>query len=328
MNEMTLKTKVIGVDIALDYTNCAVVDLRGNIIAQKSFSTKDYPDVNNFVSRLCEQIVNIAEENGGLLNMRSVGISAPSSNYRTGCIENAANLPWKGVIPLSAILRDRLGMSVAVANDCHASALGELAFGTAHGMTDFVVMTFKNGGVGSCIFTNGYPHLGADGFAGEIGHTCVDVDGRLCGCGHRGCLERYVSVVGVVQTARELMAQSDKPSLMRNIHDLTAPAVTLCCEKGDELALETYYRTGRILGTALANYASMLNPQAIIIAGDILAATKWFIQATREAMEEHVFHNLKGGKVRILNSILDPKESDLLGAAALAWSVKEYSLFK
>lgn len=327
MNEMTLKTKVIGVDIALDYTNCAVVDLRGNIIAQNSFSTKDYPDISNFVSRLCEQIINIAEENGGFMNMRSVGISAPSSNYRTGSIENAANLPWKGVIPLSAILRDRLGMAVAVANDCHANALGEYAFGTAHGMTDFVVMTFKNGGVGSCIFTNGHPHLGADGFAGEIGHTCVEVDGRLCGCGHKGCLERYISVDGVVQTAKELMAQSDKPSLMRNIQDLTAPLVSMCCEKGDELALETYHRTGRVLGMAMANYASMLNPQAIVISGDIVPATKWLMPSMLASMEDHVFHNLKG-KVRLLPSILDPKESDLLGAAALAWSVKEYSLFK
>ena len=327
MNEMTLKTKVIGADISLDYTNCAVVDIRGNILAQNTFSTKDYPDINNFVTRLCEQIVNLAEGNGGYESIRSVGISAPSSSYLTGSIENAANLPWKGVIPLGAILRDRLGMSVALANDCHASALGEQAFGTAHGMTDFVVVSFNKGGVGSCIFANGQVHLGANGFAGEIGHTCVEVNGRQCGCGHRGCLERYVSVVGVAMTAKELLEKSDKPSLMRGIHDLTAHAVTLCCEQGDELAQETYYITGRMLGTALANYASMLNPQAIILSGDILGPAKWFLPAAREAMEEHVFHNLKG-KVRLLTSMLNEQDSELLGAAALAWSVKEYSLFK
>lgn len=327
MDEIKIKTKVIAVEISLDFTTCAVVDLRGNILEKSTFPIAGNENISNFITVLTEHILKLAEAHGGYDNIRSVGISAPSSNFKTGCIENAANLPWKGVIPLAAILRDRLGMAVAVANDCHVVALGEQAFGTAHGMTDFVVITFKHGGVGSCIFANGFPHLGNNGFAGEVGHTCIEQGGRSCGCGRDGCLERYVSVKGVVDTARELMAETDTPSLMRDIQDLNAHAVTLCCEQGDALAREVYRRTGRLLGTAVANYASILNPEAIILTGDIVRATGCFINDAREAMEEHVFHNLKG-KVRLLVSILDESESELLGASALAWSVKEYSLFK
>ncbi|MBQ8656033.1 MAG: ROK family protein [Prevotella sp.] len=327
MKEMRIKTKVIGVDISLDVTTCAVVDLRGNILAKDTFPTAEYENVNNYITVLCECINKLAEAFGGHEGIRSVGISAPSSNVKTGCIENAANLPWKGVIPLAAILRDRLGMAVAVANDCHVVALGEQAFGTAHGMQDFVVITFKRGGVGSCFFVNGRPHLGARGFAGEVGHTCVVPGGRQCGCGRQGCLERYVSIRGIVDTAKELMAETDQPSLMRNIRDLTANSITLCCEQGDELAREVYRRTGRLLGTSVAHYASILNPEAVILTGDIAHAAPWFMDAAEAALDEHVFHNLKG-KVRLLVSILDEAEAELLGASALAWSVKEYSLFK
>lgn len=327
MNELKVKTKVIGVDLTLNNTTCAVVDIRGTILAKEVFPTSDYPDISTYVSVLYETIMKLVRENGGTAEIRSVGISAPSSNYMTGSIENAANLPWKGVVPLAAMLRDRLGMAVVLANDGHVTALGEHAFGSAHGMNDFVVMTFSMGGVGSCIFTNGKPHLGNNGFAGEIGHTCIELNGRQCGCGHKGCLERYVSTRGILDTAREMMAESDEPSLMRNIEHLNFKAFVLCCQQGDKLAIEAVRRTGTILGRSIANYATALNPEAVVLTGDINQVMEWLLEPTRESLEENVFHNLRG-KVKILPSIPETAERTVLGASALAWGVKEYSLFK
>ena len=187
MDKGTVKKKVVGVDISLNATSYAIVDVRGNILAKDSFPTEDYPEIGAFISALSDGILKLVEENDGFENIRSVGISAPSSNFMTGCIVNSPNFPWKGVIPLSALLRDRLGLAVAVANNSHVVALGEHAFGCAHGMHDFIVITLGSG-MGSCIYTNGGVQLGSNGYAGEIGHTCVQHEGRLCGCGNKGCL--------------------------------------------------------------------------------------------------------------------------------------------
>ena len=324
---MKIKTRVFGVDLSLEVTTYAIVNIRGKVIAKDSFATLDYDDINDFVSALYDRLIRMAEENGGLELIRSIGISAPSANFKTGCIENASNLPWKGVVPLAAMLRDRLGLAVAVGNDGHVTALGEMTYGSAHGMKNFIVMTFTHAGVGSSIFISGRPHLGANGFAGEIGHTCIVPDGRQCGCGSRGCLETYVSVYGMVQTARDLLKESDVPSLMRNIENINVQSLLFCCQKGDAIALEAVRRSGVILGRALANYASVLNPEAIILTGDILQFVEWLMPSVRQTIEENVFHNLRG-RVRILASILDEENRTLLGASALAWDVKEYSLFK
>lgn len=327
MEEMKIKTRVFGVDLSLEVTTYAIVNIRGKVIAKDSFATLDYDDINDFVSALYDRLIRMAEENGGLELIRSIGISAPSANFKTGCIENASNLPWKGVVPLAAMLRDRLGLAVAVGNDGHVTALGEMTYGSAHGMKNFIVVTFTHAGVGSSIFISGRPHLGANGFAGEIGHTCIVPDGRQCGCGSRGCLETYVSVYGMVQTARDLLKESDVPSLMRNIENINVQSLLFCCQKGDAIALEAVRRSGVILGRALANYASVLNPEAIILTGDILQFVEWLMPSVRQTIEENVFHNLRG-RVRILASILDEENRTLLGASALAWDVKEYSLFK
>ena len=228
MEEMKIKTRVFGVDLSLEVTTYAIVNIRGKVIAKDSFATLDYDDINDFVSALYDRLIRMAEENGGLELIRSIGISAPSANFKTGCIENASNLPWKGVVPLAAMLRDRLGLAVAVGNDGHVTALGEMTYGSAHGMKNFIVMTFTHAGVGSSIFISGRPHLGANGFAGEIGHTCIVPDGRQCGCGSRGCLETYVSVYGMVQTARDLLKESDVPSLMRNIENINVQSLLFC----------------------------------------------------------------------------------------------------
>ena len=326
MEEYNIKSKVVGVDISNESTTYAIVDLRGNIIAEDSFSTQDYPDVNNFVTALSEKIVTLVESNGGYETIRSIGVSCPSASSVSGCIENAANLPWKGVVPLAAMLRDRMGLAVALSNDAHISALGEYTFGSAHGMKCFIIVCLGVG-IGSCFFSEGNEHRGHLGFAGEFGHTCVVDNGRKCGCGHNGCLETYVGANGIVETARELMAESDAPTLMRNLEKLSPRTIAECCDKGDEMAIEVFRRTGYYLGLGLANYASIVDPEAIILTGGISHAGKWLVDPVYEAFEPHVFGNLRG-KVKILCSNMNNRERDVLGASALAWSVPEYSLFK
>lgn len=326
MEEYQIKTKVVGVDISNELTTYAIVDIRGNIIAEESFLTSDYADVNNFVTGLSDKIVNLVEANGGYETIRSIGVSSPSASSVSGCVENAANLPWKGIVPLSAMLRDRIGLAVGLSNDAHVSALGEYTFGSAHGMKNFIILSLGVG-IGSCFFSAGDDHIGHNGYAGEFGHTCVVKNGRACGCGHTGCLESYVGAVGIVNTAKELMAESDAPSIMRDMERLTPRIIKECCDKGDEMAIEVYRRTGEMLGLGLANYASLVDPEAIIVTGGISHAGKWLMDPTRQSFEEHVFGNLRG-KVKILVSKLDDRERDVLGASALAWSVPEYSLFK
>ena len=327
MEQCNIKTKVVGVDISNELTTYAIVDVRGNILAEDSFPTSDYPDVNNFVTTLSEKIVMLVESNGGYETIRSIGVSSPSASSVSGCIENAANLPWKGIVPLAAMLRDRIGLAVGLSNDAHVSALGEYTFGSAHGMRNFIIVSLGVG-IGSCFFAEGEEHQGHSGYAGEFGHTCVASDsGRLCGCGHRGCLEAYVGAKGITQTAQEVMQESDKATLMRDLEKLTPRTIAECCDKGDELAIEVFRRTGHVLGIGLANYASIVDPEAIILTGGISHAGKWIVEPAYDSFENHVFGNLRG-KVKLITSQLNDRERDVLGASALAWSVPEYSLFK
>lgn len=321
----SIKTRVVGVDVNLDYTTYAVVDIRGHILAMESFASDEYPKINDYITKLAEGIIELVEANGGYESIRSIGISAPSANLRTGCIENAPNLPWKGVVPLAAMLRDRLGMAVALANDAYAFALGEHAFGPAHGMKNFILVTIGSG-TGSCFFSNGGVHSGHHGFAGEMGHTCIVPNGRLCGCGKHGCLEAYTATKGLLQTAREVMSESELPSKMREAEKLSPRTIAEIAHEGDELAKETLRRTAQYLGIGLANYASLINPEAIILTGDVTAGGTLFLEMLNEVFEKHVFHNMQN-KVKLLSSKLDEKELNLLGASVMAWDVKEYSLF-
>ena len=326
MEENNIKTKVVGVDISIESTTYAMVDVRGNILAEDAFPTEDYPDVNNFVTALSEEIVTMVEQNGGYETIRSIGVSCPSASTVSGCIENAATLPWKGIVPLSAMLRDRIGLAVGLSNDAHISALGEYAFGSAHGMQNFIIISLGVG-IGSCFFSDGNEHRGHGGYAGEFGHTCVYPDGRQCGCGNKGCIEAYVGAKGIIQTAKEMMAASDAPSLMRNLEKLSPRTIKECCDQGDEMAIEVYRRTGRILGQGLATYASLIDPEAFIFTGGISHAGHWLLDSAEEVFNELVFGNLKQ-KVRFIVSTFNDRERDVLGASALAWSVPEYSLFK
>lgn len=326
MIEKRQKSKVIGVGIRSDKTAYAIIDNRGNILARDDFDTPHYPNINDFVTRLSDGIMDMMEENGGYESVRSIGVSVPSGNSQNGCIENSPNFPWKGVVPLAAMLRDRLGLSVALDNNANAMALGEFAYGSAHGMKDFLVISLGSG-MGSCIFCNGRIYHGTHGFAGEIGHTTYIPNGRPCGCGNKGCLERYTASKGVLQTAREVLEESDAPSMMRNAEVLTLSHIISFCKQGDELAIEVMRRTGHALGFGLANYASIMNPEAIILVGTVAKARKWIVEPANEVFENHVFHNVQG-KVKIMTSTYETSELCVLGASVLAWGVKEYSLFK
>ena len=326
MEQEAIKKRVVGIDISLDATTYAIVDVKGEIIVMDSFPTLDYPEINQFISALSDRLIQMVEDNGGYESIRSVGISAPSANFMNGSIVNAPNLPWKGVIPLSILLRDRTGYAVAVANNADVRALGEHAFGVAKGMRDFVVVTMGNG-VGSCLFSNGMIHKGNEGYAGEIGHTCIVSNGRQCTCGNKGCLEAYVAARGIIATAKEVMEQTDKPSLMRGVEKLTPKLITEFCNQGDELAIEVYRRTGEMLGMGLANYGSMVDPEAFIFTGGIAKAGKWLFDPAKKVFDEYVFHNSKG-KIKFLVSEEDRVLNDVLGASVLAWEVREYSLFK
>jgi len=324
--EQNIKSRVVGVDISIKRTTFAIVDIRGNILARDHFPTNEYPNVNDFVTALSEKIIMLTEENGGYDKIRSIGVSAPSANFLTGCIENSPNLPWKGIVPLAALLRDRMGIAVAVGNDGHVTALGEHTYGSAHGMKNFIIVTLGHG-IGSCIFSNGEVHFGVDGFAGEIGHTCIKHDGRDCGCGRRGCLEAYCAEKGIVATAREMMEASNEPSLMRSLEELTPRSIVDCCEQGDKMAIEVFRITGETLGITMAAYATVINPEAIIFTGGIANAGHWLFDGVERTFNEHVFHNIRG-RVKLLRSTIDDRERDVMGASALAWGIKEYSLFK
>ncbi len=326
MNNNIIKRHVVGVDVSTDLTTYAIVDVQGVILAKESFPTSDYPNVNEYVSVLSEKILMLVESNGGYESVRSVGISAPSGNFLTGSMENAANMPWKGHVPLAAMLRDRLGLAVALGNDAHVTAVGEKVFGAARGLSNFVVVTISHGGLGSCVFIDGHPHLGSEGFAGEFGHICINENGRQCSCGRRGCLEEYASARGLAKTVRELI-RNGRTSILQDTEDLTPQAIADACEKGDEVAIEAFQTTGRILGNALATYASLVDPESIILTGGMTVYSKWMLDVMKGTFEANIFQNLKG-KVKIVNSPLNNNERDVVGASALAWEVKEYSLFK
>jgi glucokinase len=326
MIETSMKDKVFAVQLALKRTSYAIVDIRGNILARDEFPTIEYDNVNDYVSALCEKLVDMMLANDAFGAIRSVGVSVPSSNHLTGNIENPANLPWKGVIPLAAMMRDRLGLAVTLGNKPHVRALGEIEFGAAHGLKDFVLLTIGNG-FGSFVYSNGQAYLGADGFAGEIGHTCGFTKGRQCACGKYGCMEAYVSHLGILKTAEEVMAESNEPTMMRGLKNLTPKSITVFCEQGDQLAIEVMHRTGQVLGWSLANYCSVMDPEAIIFTGGISRAGKWLLEPAEEEFNKIVFHNIEG-RVRFIQSTIDPDISDLLGASILAWDVEEYSLFK
>jgi glucokinase len=316
---------VIGVDISRKWTSYAIVDIRGNIVAKDSFPTANYPNEIEFGNELLNRLQVMMDNHGGRETIRSIGVCAPNGNMVTGRLESPVNLPWN-TTPIVSVMRDLLGMAVIVANNTVCAALGEKMYGMARGMRDFILVNIDDG-VGSCAYVNGNCMTGTEGFAGELGHTCVVDEGRQCKCGHKGCLEAYTSTYGVVATAREMLEDDTRESLMRDASELNFKTVLECCEQGDELAQEVFRKTGRLLGIALANYASLFNPEAIILTGTVVKAGHFLLDSTRQSFEEHVYRCIVG-RTRIFYSKMIDYERNLLAAGLLAWEVKEYSLFK
>lgn len=318
------KPYAIGIDIGGTNSVFGIVDKRGHIINQGSIKTGAYREINDYVNNLVIGVQAIIDQVGGYENIKGIGVGAPNGNYFTGCIEFAPNLPWKGVIPLAQMLSDKLNIPVALTNDANAAAIGEMTYGAARGMKDFIVITLGTG-VGSGIVVNGQLVYGNDGFAGELGHTTIRRDGRLCGCGRKGCLETYSSATGVVRTAREYVETRKEPSLLRELkpEDITSKDVYDAAMQGDAIAKEIFEFTGQLLGEAFADFVAFSSPEAIILFGGLTKSGKLIFDPIRKHMEENML-NIYRNKVKLLMSELKESDAAVLGASALGWEVKDY----
>jgi glucokinase len=281
--------------------------------------------VDDYVEAGAEAIKEMLHGIGGIEKVRAMGIGAPNGNFYRGTIEHAPNLAWKGIVPLAQLFSDALGIPVALTNDANAAAIGEMVYGVAKGMKNFIVITLGTG-VGSGIVVNGEVLYGCDGFAGELGHvTMVRGDeGRPCGCGRKGCLETYCSATGVARTAREILAKSDNPSLLRQLdpEKIESRDVAMAAGKGDKVAQEIFDFTGRMLGEACADFAAFSSPEAFIFFGGLTKAGDLIMKPIRESYERSVMSVFKG-KAKILISELPGAGAAVLGASALGWHIQE-----
>lgn len=321
MEISTEKPYVIGLDMGGTNSVFGIVDQRGTIKSQTAIKTTAYPDVNDYVKAAVEALQPALDVVGGIENVRGMGIGAPNSNYYTGNIENAANLVWRGIVPIAQLFEDALGIPVRVTNDANAAALGEMTYGVARGMKNFIMITLGTG-VGSGIVVDGKIVYGSDGFAGELGHVIVDYSeaGRTCGCGRKGCLETYCSATGVARTAVEFLSKSRQDSKLRELdpEKITSFDVFQAAEAGDELAIEIFNYTGRILGEACANFATFNSPEAFVFFGGLTKAGEYLMAPLRKAYEENVLFVFKD-KAKLLVSSLNGSEAAVLGASALGW---------
>ena len=314
---------VVGMDIGGTNTVFGVVDSRGNVLASDSIKTQEHEEIEEYVDAVCKKLIPLLQQFGGAEKFKGMGVGAPNGNYYKGTIEFAPNLPWKGVIPLAAMFEDKLGIPTALTNDANAAAIGEMTYGAARGLRDFIMITLGTG-VGSGIVVNGQLVYGHDGFAGELGHVVVERDGRLCGCGRKGCLETYCSATGVARTAREFLVARSEPSLLREIpaEEIVSKDVYDAAIKGDKLALEIFEYTGTILGRALADFIAFSSPEAIILFGGLAKSGDLIMKPIQKAMDENVL-KIYAGKTKLLLSQLKDADAAVLGASALGWEVKE-----
>ncbi len=317
------KPYVVGMDIGGTNTVFGVVDSRGNVLASDSIKTQQYEEIEEYVDAVCKKLIPLLQQFGGAEKFKGMGVGAPNGNYYKGTIEFAPNLPWKGVIPLAAMFEDKLGIPTALTNDANAAAIGEMTYGAARGLRDFIMITLGTG-VGSGIVVNGQLVYGHDGFAGELGHVVVERDGRICGCGRKGCLETYCSATGVARTAREFLVARSEPSLLREIpaEEIVSKDVYDAAIKGDKLAQEIFEYTGTILGRALADFIAFSSPEAIILFGGLAKSGDLIMKPIQKAMDENVL-KIYAGKTKLLLSQLKDADAAVLGASALGWEVKE-----
>ncbi len=319
----SLEQLAIGIDIGGTGTKFGIVDKVGNVLFSGELSTKKHKQVDTFINELHKNLSVLIEQAGGTGRMKGVGVGAPNGNYYTGTIEYAPNLPWKGIIPLTKLIQDKFQLPVVLTNDANAAALGEMMYGAAQGMKDFIMITLGTG-VGSGIVANGKLIYGHDGFAGELGHTIIIPDGRYHeGTGKLGSLESYASATGVRLTTLELLEKNNTPSTLRKIpvEEMDSKKVYDAAKAGDQLAKEIYEYTGKILGMALANFVMFSSPEAIILFGGLTKAGDLILKPTREHMESNLIQVFQN-KVKILVSHLREADAAILGASALVWEMK------
>lgn len=298
----------LGMDIGGTNTVVGLVDKEGHVLDSESIKTQSYPILEEYVNTLSKKIKDIlTRQDVSITDIVGLGIGAPNANYYTGNIEKAPNLPWKQEkVPLAELFSKELTIPVTITNDANAAALGEKIYGVAKDMNNFIMITLGTG-VGSGIFIDGKLVYGHDGFAGELGHVIIERNGRLCGCGRRGCLETYCSATGIVRTAKE---KNTPYETSKDIYDAAV--------KGEEAAIEIFKETGTRLGRAFADMVAFSSPEAIILFGGLAKAGDFILKYTREAMEESILPIYKG-KVKILLSTMKDADAAVLGASALAW---------
>ena len=319
-----IKPYVIGLDLGGTNSVFGIVDSRGDIKTQTAIKTGGYTCAEDFVKASVEALLPIIDQVGGIEKIKAMGIGAPNGNFYRGTIEFAPNLPWAhdGIVPLAQMFSDALGIPVGLTNDANAAALGEMVYGVARGMKNFIVITLGTG-VGSGIVIDGKLLYGHDGFAGELGHCKIDHsgNGRLCGCGQKGCIEAYASATGVARTAKEIVTSTTQPTLLRQVADInniTSKDVFDAAEKGDLVAKEIFDYTGHLLGEKLADFVHFSSPEAIILFGGLTKAGHWIMDPIREALDANLMPIWKG-KIPVSISVLKDCDAAILGASSLAW---------
>ena len=319
-----MKEAVLGIDIGGTYTKYGIVDRQGNCLADSFINTDVHHEFDDYLKQLCDAISGTMKEIPGKVELRGVGIGAPNANYYRGTIEYPPNLSWKGIIPVEEKMKAYFpGIPIVLTNDANAAAIGEMVYGGAKEMKDFIVITLGTG-LGSGIVVNGQLVYGHDGFAGELGHVNVKMRGRDCGCGRKGCLETYVSATGIKRTFFRLMAERTTESELRAIsfNDLTAKMITDAARKCDPLALEAFEYTGKILGAKLADTVAHTSPEAIFLLGGLANAKELILDPTVRAMEDNLLPIFRK-KVKVMLSALSDVNAGVMGASALAWKELE-----
>ncbi len=314
---------VVGIDIGGQTTKLGVVDARGTVLSQTVIRTDTYTEVAPYIAELSAALNKVIADAGVEGQVRGIGVGAPNGNYYTGTIEGAVNLSWGGnyTIEFAKLLSEAMnGLPVALTNDANAAAVGEMTYGAARGMKNFIMITLGTG-VGSGIVINGDVVYGHDGFAGELGHVAaVRNNGRTCNCGKTGCLETYASATGVARTAREWLELSDEPSILRSVDNISSKDVYEAAKDGDELALRIFDFTGKMLGRSFADFIAFSSPEAIVLFGGLARAKEFLLKPIEEAMNANVLP-LWRGKVKIVFSQLKESDAAILGASALAWEL-------
>lgn len=315
---MSKNKLVLGVDVGGTNTVFGLVDQLGNVFLIDSIPTQAENSAENLFSRLFEKFKELSKDVKEEFELVGIGIGAPNANYYKGTVENPPNLNW-GYVDVISLIKNYSSVPVALTNDANAAALGEMYYGAAKGMKDFIVITLGTG-LGSGIVVNGNLVYGHDGLAGEIGHTIYDPQGRQCGCGRKGCLETYASAPGIKRTVMELIANTYFKSKLRSVsyESLDAKLITELALQGDRIALEAFDFTARVLGIKLADAVAHTSPEAIILFGGLANAGDLLLVPTKKYLEENVFHVFRN-KVKILKSELNEGKSAVLGAAALIW---------